>query len=541
MKSYLFIGLQILTSLCLVLNAQAQQTDTAQFARLEKRLEINAENKENKEFMVFQLKERGVLFLETHTPAFSEDQTFTFTCYDTSLNKKWTEILPLSNDLKLVHYCLDGPYMYLMFNEERFDYQIYSININDGRWYPIPYRRLFKAVISQFKAVAGQLVMTGESDAQSFIMHLDPKTNEQKIVSGSQYDDYYLANLATDTTSQTFSVVLAGKTSKTKSIVFCNYEANGTLIEKATIPNQTDYNLLSFKAFAKSKDRQILLGAYALRQWSKPQGIYVADMRQGEKPVLKFYDFCYLNNFFGYMKPAKREKYLSRIREKKKDGENSRYNLDLVLDDITLTDNKLVLSGETFTTILQDNRNALGTGVFSPTLMVFNPMLYTRMPYYAFGANTFPYYGYNNIWNNPINSPQVTQYDYKQAFVCVFDLDGRLLWDNSISLEDIRTINPNLYLACSVMGEQNQLLYLEKGMLFYKNTQKSAASDSVFKQTLMPESPNDRVYDRQGEVFTNWYGNKYLYYGTQQIRNTEKQTRRKVFFISSLRIESPTK
>ncbi|TAF33607.1 MAG: hypothetical protein EAZ57_05400 [Cytophagales bacterium] len=544
---WLYVLLAVLGILLQFHQAQAQllSDSTKIFAHIETRAEINAEQKDSEDFTVFPLQKDGVLVLQVFKHPLNETQGFTFTRYDTALQKVWTETLPLKPQLHLVHYSIQDDMIYLMFEEDRFYYDIYSINIKSGRWYPMPYQRLFKAAVSQLKVINNQLIMTGEADEQSFIMHLNPQNSEQKILSGSQYRDYYLANLSTHPSSNTFVAVLNGKTQKTKDILVCIYEANGTLIDKLEIPNNIDYSFLMFKTHIKSPEEMIIVGAYTLKQRSKPQGVFLANIKKGEKPNIKFYDFCYLNNFFSYMRPEKREKYLSKIRQKKKEGDHTRYNLDLVLDDLVVVNNQIVVSGETFTTILQDNRGMTSPMMFSamPAFWAFNPMIYTRSSMFFFSGgpySSFPFYGYNNFWNNGLNNSQVTQYNYKQGFVCVFDLEGKMLWDNSIPLEDLQSTMPTPYLAHGLGGSKSQLLYLEKGKLYFKNVTQSQANETVWEQTLQQPNTSDKIYDRQNEVFSHWYSDKYLYFGTQQIRSTEKQNRRRVFFLSKVRIDAPS-
>jgi hypothetical protein len=126
---------------------------------------------------------------------------------------------------------------------------------------------------------------------------------------------------------------------------------------------------------------------------------------------------------------------------------------------------------------------------------------------------------------------------YTHAVVAAFDKDGNLLWDNSMEMKDVK--NQTLKQMVNVNfdegnGNKGRISYLNKGKIYVKAFDGNKVLSDVEVREVGATKEGDVVRSNDDGTIENWYGQYYLAYGYQRIRNTQEGDRRNVFFMNKL-------
>ncbi len=115
-----------------------------------------------------------------------------------------------------------------------------------------------------------------------------------------------------------------------------------------------------------------------------------------------------------------------------------------------------------------------------------------------------------------------------------FDQNGKLLWDNSFEINDVRTFTLEQFVKLEVQKDRIALLYLFENELRSKIIQ----DDQVLEgKTFEPiRTKTDEIVKKEETALSKldyWYQDFFYAYGIQEITNPGTGKRR-VFFINKI-------
>src|SRR5688572_15912597 len=120
--------------------------------------------------------------------------------------------------------------------------------------------------------------------------------------------------------------------------------------------------------------------------------------------------------------------------------------------------------------------------------------------------------------------------------VCSSDLGehGKLLWDNSFEINDVRTFTLEQFVKMDAQKEKIALLYLYDNKIRTKIIQDSIVLEGKTSKQLQPKadaSPGSSI-----NRLDYWYDDYFLAYGVQDIGSPTLlgRNRKKVFFVSKV-------
>ena len=119
-----------------------------------------------------------------------------------------------------------------------------------------------------------------------------------------------------------------------------------------------------------------------------------------------------------------------------------------------------------------------------------------------------------------------------------FNEDGKLLWDNSFEINDVRTFSLEQFVKLDVLPDRLALMYLFENRIRTKIIRNDRVLEGKSIDPILTFRENDVVKDEKNSKNTlaYWYGN-YLYACGIQDIVTElpgERTNRRVFFINKL-------
>ena len=116
-----------------------------------------------------------------------------------------------------------------------------------------------------------------------------------------------------------------------------------------------------------------------------------------------------------------------------------------------------------------------------------------------------------------------------------FDQSGKLLWDNSFEINDVKTFTLEQFVKLEVQDDRITLLYLFDNELRTKIIQDDQVLEGKTVEHIKTTFDSDVVRDEQTSMnrLEYWYKDNFYAYGIQEIANAERGKRR-VFFINKI-------
>jgi hypothetical protein len=287
--------------------------------------------------------------------------------------------------------------------------------------------------------------------------------------------------------------VLYGNKMAVLSVFETDYD--GLLLKQVALPAFEDYVYMSMRLKQLDSSRALIIGTYNLAS-SRKTGAYHSGV----------YTLIYENSMMGY------PEFFNYTNLHKKDTlkngkiKEQAVDLQLLVSDI----------------ISNDSCFSLITEVYYPEYN-YNSGYYDNSSYYYGGAYTPP-------------QTYFVGYRYVNAYVTCFDRNGELLWDNYFPFTNIltRRLARRVSLYYTPYGtaiffpyNSNLTACLMNGYTVVENTE-TVPIECLYKKDVVEYSRDLNMY--------NWYDNKFIISGYQNIVNNSKSTKGKryVFFLNKL-------
>ena len=160
------------------------------------------------------------------------------------------------------------------------------------------------------------------------------------------------------------------------------------------------------------------------------------------------------------------------------------------------------------------------------------------MPYYHTETRmSYGYYGYYGGY--PYTYTVFDGYDFFSEIILAFDRDGHLQWQQSVKFDNELTYD--LMSHASEGACHDELVVASP----YRNKLRYTAFDAqgqplmnLQEENLAPIHGADYVEDEYFAQLTQWYGSRFLIFGSQTIQNsTQPKARRTVFYLQKIQYD----
>jgi hypothetical protein len=301
-------------------------------------------------------------------------------------------------------------------------------------------------------------------------------------------------------------IVGAKNAERQKCLWIRNYDAEGNLNKTIVLEPGPAKNLIFGQSVKMPDDEQVVAGVYG-RFTEYSRGLFVAHISPYGEYQINYYNFGDLQHFFSYMK-AKREKRIKdRIERRKIKGKKIKFNYRLLVHNLIPYKDKYIMLGE-----------------------AFYPQYSSRS--YNQG------YSYSSIGQFYRNDLVFEGYHYTHAVVIGFTKKGKLLWDNSFEINDIKSFELEQFVKIHPEESRIVLLYLFQNIIRSKIIKDDQVLEGKANEELTTKTEGDEVRKNATETskLEYWYGGNFYAYGVQYIRNPSSgdEDGRKVFFINKL-------
>jgi hypothetical protein len=485
----------------------------------------------NSAYQTITLGEKGVLLVSK-----PDRGSFNVQKFDTNLDRVWSIDGPVESNLDYMASSYDGQSVFLLFSKYRSSlYQIVKVNIGPGFVETFTINTLDRFEITDFKTLGYSVFMAGMVRNEPVLIFTALTTGQTRLLPSAIKGSNAIQAVEVDTLHHLVNVSFAVKKGRQTKIVARSYEETGELYTQISIDPQEDFSLLNGRLQVLNDSVRVVIGTYGYRNMQSSsnaasQGLYISKIVNDEIIFTRYHSFTDFKNFFNFMNERQQEKMERRIRKKKEDGDDVKLNYRLLVHDIVPKDNNFLLVAE----------------VFYPEYRYQNPNMmggygYSGLMGYPFGMGLYNPYLWNPMYGGGrgFNQQVFDGFTYTHAVIADVDQNGKLLWDNSISFDNVKSME--LREKIKVQSEKNgttQLVYSHDGAIRSKIIKGNQVVDSGKTIPVDTQIEGDKVRKTSTDDIDYWYGNYYLAWGEQRIVNAagDPQTRgrRNVFYLSKI-------
>ena len=142
---------------------------------------------------------------------------------------------------------------------------------------------------------------------------------------------------------------------------------------------------------------------------------------------------------------------------------------------------------------------------------------------------------YSNIPSAYSDYPILDGFRFVSAMTVAFNDKGAIKWSTAMEIRDVfsKYIFPRMNLVLD--GENAVLSYSTKGKIMSKVVNGPDSRTGLDQMSILPDKARDEVVDDYNNSLSFWYGNYFIAYGYQQIRNNfSSENKRTVFYVNKL-------
>jgi hypothetical protein len=492
--------------------------------RIEVPGDLNAET-----YKVVPVEDQGVLiFYESNETDENGKRLWYFGLLDKRLKQKWLKSVPLDTKLHYVASRKTKQKVYFLFkNREKVsrDYDIYEFVVFDRkaeRFTNLTGSVPYKSKISGFELVQNHACVGLQINGrQSDLAFVDLTSGEIKPVHLNKEEEAMIENIYVDKRSKRFYVVVKyfNSVSFFKDVIYAFTPRGEQLLEmEVSYPDNLRLPV-NYRFATISDDKISLLGTYDLITARRPSwkdvsntedsdreaasaGFFYLSFKNGKQEQLVFYDFMKFDNTY-YSVHGKE------IRTTKdKNSDLKKVNVFYKINNPKITD--------------LENEKVFSVELYKPYYKTE-----TRMDYDFYGR---PY---------PVTYEIFAGYEFYDVIFSGFDKNGNMVWNNDFAIDDLRTYSLGDHVL--IVPDKNllTLAYVNKGNIITQTFDKSNDLSEREKIPLETAFKKDRITQDENNKLKHWYGDYYIVYGYQRLRNRslKEKSNRTVFFINKIALK----
>lgn len=458
---------------------------------------------------------------------------------DYTLNASSIKKLPIKEGHDLIGYDTDENHFYVLFQRgnsiEGKDRYMIDLNLKSDEAKEFDTSNILNMDLKEFYVMNGKGIFMGISESLPVIQIFDMESGNIITTQGIYSKDTEILQLRKDQELGVFDVLISKRDQyKEKQISILTFDLEGSKLREVNIGSLNDPKLEIVEGILTpfQEYNQALIGTFGKQKQVAYQGIYLAEINEFGETIKKYYTLEDFENFYNYLPEKSRAKRIRSLEKSLKKGKTP--------------DIKPVLS--TREVITMDD----GYLVYSDLFMANNPRYFPRDGMYANSMYTLTPFNPMNSGQNMtenyrlFNSPYLHdfregEYKFYAAQLLKLDKNGRILWDNSLSLPNDMTNNPSKFGELSITGDKLHFMYLKekKLALSYLYNGEVIFENKKFELELLDDKERIRETDEKSLKLSWWYGSNYLLSGKQSIRYQDEDGRPKnkdVFFLTKVTV-----
>ena len=468
-----------------------------------------------------------IVFYESSTVEESKRIWF-FALLDTKFKQKWLKKVSLNDNMVFVKARQTSNKVFFLFKnfgKTGKDYDIYQIVVFDKidqHFVSISGSLPLNVSIQDFVVIGNNgCIALNKKGFEADLAFIDLTTGEITPVHLNKEDGAIIESLYSNLKDRRFYVVVKyyNKVTYFKDVVSAyNTEGKELFSIQSEYPN--NLRLPRNHKFVKiTKDEIDIAGTYDLITGRRPDwkdvssednreamtaGFFYLKFKEGKQVALKFYDFLKFGNIHFTFSG-------NQIKMTKEDKENAGKESSKKVNLYYFVNNPEV-------TKIGDET------IFSVELYKPYYVTETRMDYDFYGR-MYPY-----------TYEVFAGYEFYNVVFAGFDNTGNILWNNDFPVSDLLTYSLDDHIIMVTDPPLLTMAYITKGELVSQTFEGAKDIEDREKIKIETVFKKDRIVEDENNKIVHWYGDYYLVYGYQRIKNRAlaDKTNRTVFFMNKV-------
>lgn len=435
---------------------------------------------------------------------------------DTALKEKWKGYISIERGLTVTRTTTRKNSLYLLLRNPRFaGFLLIDLDISNGTYKTHFVKNAIPFIPTEFAGTNGAVMIGGYYNYRPLVLHYSLSLQKAKILPGFFNEPGELTQMKVTEDGAIDIIVSARNFEKKKSLWIRNYNAEGDLIKTTVLESKEKRNLIFGRSVKMPNNEQVVAGVYG-RNTEYSRGIFVATINPYGEYTTRYYNFADLQNFFHYLKANKERRVKNRIERRKVKGKNTKFNYRLLVQELIPYQGQFILLGE-----------------------AFYPHYVYKSRYTTTQFNN-PNYSRGYIYS-PYNNDYVFDgYQYTHAIAIGFDASGKVKWDNSFEINDVKSFKLDQFVKIAPAKDHIDLIYLFENLIRTKVIKGNEVLEGKTANELKIFSDLGVVTkeDAKTSHLDYWYDHHLFASGVQTIRKSKERGElpfKKVFFINKIR------
>lgn len=495
------------------------------------RLELPVTPTWNEKYALLPLGERGGLVAYHRIDDYSrQPHQFRFIRIDTALATRWAFEFKLPEKYVPLQTFDNEQYLFHLYSQPNSEkIAVMRLNLEDGAIDFYDGQMPSSLDISQFKVMGNVAYLSGYYRSRPVVMAFSLFDRSFRIFQGLYVNHMELGSMEVDPFRQEVHV-LTHSPKKRCQFTVRSYSPDGKPLRSIEYDG-TQYSLITGKIMPISAEESLLVGNYSADCTPYSQGIYITRIYHNETgrltvrtdrgEAIRYFDFSKLKNFFNYMNPKRQQKLLARVLKRRQLGKDYKFHYRLLVHELMPTPTGLRVAAEVY--FPQYKSSPSGATFYNRNLLL-NQM-----------SAAAPFYSYTP---RPVIDRSSAGYQYTHAFICEFDRQGNLVWDNCLPIKELSDMALNQKVQVLSKDEQQVVLAYTKDAQI--NTQ-LIERDSVLRSDepikMQTGLDTEKILSSAEDAVQAWYGPYFVATGYQKIIPPRGSNRlpRDVFYLNKLR------
>lgn len=461
----------------------------------------------DEDYVVVSAKHNGIVFFRESSQKIENGlKVWEFNMLDTMLIHKWKLRIPLKSEFILSGYECSSEKLYLMFQKgqyKSYEYQFLTINLHSLDTTQHSFVNALPLDLTEFFVKNDVAILGGKVNFRSVLMLFDFKTNKQKVVPGFYNTRSELLQIKIDQYDSAFDVLVTERLANNFTLSTKTYSLDGELLQNIILKPTDGMSLLWGSTTAFEDDARLIAGTYSPRVGAYSRGIFISRIDRKGTQEFSYINYGELSNFFSYMKAKRQERIKEKIARRKVKGKKLKFNYRLAVHDIIKSDDQYIMIAEAYYPVYSSQTGLNGSFYGSQGSLVFDG------------------------------------YRYTHAVVIGFDKQGKLLWDNSFEINDVKSYVLKKYVQVAPDKEKIALLYIFDDVIRSKIISENQILEGKTFNPVALKFENDVVKNDNTELsaIEPWHGGSFYAFGVQRIKNLSNENielNRKVFYINKV-------
>ncbi|WP_205501876.1 hypothetical protein [Rufibacter psychrotolerans] len=455
------------------------------------------------------LPDSSLLVVSTKNSSWFGKADFVVSKYDRQLQLVWQEKYEHKPSHDLLHIAADRNLIYLLFSTASSKKLVlYQLRLATGKGsfseHELPSSYIN---IREMAALDGQVFLSGLDRQNLNMLHLNPSEEAIKLLPAVFGMEEDLGEFRVDTLTRAVEFVVEESNGWRSRVQTKRMNTKGEVIGTYFIQPEMDYRndntLQAGRLTPGDTLTKRLIGTYGHRTSIFAKGLFTSDLAGN----LQYYDFSKLSHFFEYLSPRAERRMKAKFARQEAKGK------------------PLVLRYR----------------------MLLHPVIPHPLGYAVVGEVYYPQYRDNNLYQySPLAGrypelrdirSRVDGFRFTHAIVCVFDKEGKLVWDNSYKLKN-RTyplLAPTIEAGVNPQGHIT-LVYPDEEYIWYKTVRPNASLSDEEKVEVRVREESEKMLTNQTDGIIHFYGSNFVAFGFQRIRPAQGESRT-VFYLQNMAFE----